>query len=211
MNRYDLPAPRVLRRALAPLGIAIALAVASAPAAAQPSLSPEAPVAPAPAWAATPETPETPKTIAVTQHYGLWVLAADLAGFAAAAAVEKPELLLASYLSAGSVVHLFHGNFKSALGSVGLRAGLIFGGAMVGAMATDCRNGGSLCGAEGIILGGFIGAGTALLADWIWLAEKTTHVPANPPALLRAGDLRANPELQVSQTGDMMLGLRGSF
>jgi hypothetical protein len=206
MNRYDIPAPRRLLRvfpgALALLGIVIALAISSAPAHAQPSLVPATPATPA---------PETPQTIAITDHYGLWVAGVDLAGFAAAVAADKPEILLTSYLAAGPVVHLFHRNFKAAFGSFGLRAGLIFGGAMLGAIASDCRHGETLCGVEGTIYGGLIGAGTALVIDWFWLSEKTTRVPASPPALLRAGSLQANPDLQVSNTGSMMLGLRGSF
>lgn len=197
---FSLRSPfRASGRPLAVLGVVIALAIASAPARAQPSLAPDAPQA-------------APAPYVRTEHYGLWVAAVDVAGFAAAVGTNKPGFLVTSYLFAAPAVHLFHGNFKSALGSFGLRTGLILGGLMVGSMLNDCGyQDGSWCDVERTLIGGLIGAGTALVADWFWLAEKTTRVYPNPPALLRAGSLRANPDLQVSHTGSMMLGLRGSF
>ena len=210
MNRHDLPAARFIARpcagasrrwrALPALGIVLALALATSPAAAQPSLAPE-----------TPATP-LPTTYAHTQHYGLWVAGVDVAGFALSLATEDGSYFLGSYLLGAPAVHLFQGNFKSALGSIGLRTGLVLGGMFVGSRVADCGPDSSFsCGLDGLVIGGLIGAGSALLLDWFWLSEKTTYVSSRQPALLRAGSLQANPDLQVSNTGDMMLGLRGSF
>jgi hypothetical protein len=198
MNRHDRPADRFI--ALPALGIVLALALATSPASAQPSLAPE-----------TPATP-LPTAYAHTRSYGLWVAGIDAAGLVLSLATENGSFLAGSYLLGAPVVHLFHGNFKGALGSFGLRTGLVLGGMLVGTALDQCGDGNyDLCGVEGLVYGGLAGAGAALLLDWFWLAEKTTYVTARPPALLRAGSLQANPDLQVSNTGSMMLGLRGSF
>jgi hypothetical protein len=197
MKRCDI-SPR-FGRPLALLGIVIALAIASSPARAQPSLAPETPVTPAPGWHAS------------TEHYGLQVAGLDALGFAASLSTKNPGLLLGSYLFAGPAVHLFHGNVKTAFGSFGLRTGLVLGGLLVGSMLSNCGADGGPCRPERIVVGGLLGAGTALVTDWFLLSEKTTRVYVRPPALLRAGSLRANPDLQVSNAGSMTFGLRGSF
>ena len=209
MNRHDLPAARFIARpcagasrrwrALPALGIVLALALATSPAAAQPSLAPE-----------TPATP-LPTTYAHTQHYGLWVAGVDVAGFALTLATENGSFFAGSYLLGAPAVHLFQGNFKAALGSFGLRTGLVLGGMFIGGRVDRCGDGNYGCDVDNLLIGGLIGAGSALLLDWFWLSEKTTYVSSRQPALLRAGSLQANPDLQVSNTGSMMLGLRGSF
>ncbi|HWN68873.1 MAG TPA: hypothetical protein VNM90_14645 [Haliangium sp.] len=199
MHRSQLSSRRFSPRALALAGVVCALALAGAPALAQPSLIPEAP-APAPA------------SYVRTDHYGLWVAGVDAAGFAAALATNEPGYLATSYLFGAPAVHLFHGNYKSFLGSISLRTGLVLGGMFIGSRFGDCgQPEPDWCELERTFLGGLIGAGSALVIDWFWLAEKETRVYTAPPALVRAGSLRANPDLQVSHTGDMMLGLRGSF
>jgi hypothetical protein len=186
-------------RLLIALGAVIALGLSGSPAQAQPSLTPEALATPAPA-------PQVR-----TEHYGLWVMAADLGGVAASYATETP-LFLGTYLLAAPAVHLLHGNGKAALGSFGLRVGLPFVGFAVGSMLSDCGwADGDYCMPDRRLAGVVIGTGTALLADWLLLARKTRREPAPPPALLRAGSLRLNPDVQASHTGNMLLGLRGSF
>jgi hypothetical protein len=198
MNRCDI-SPR-FGRPLALLGIVLALAIASSPARAQPSLAPESPVTPAPGWHVS------------TEHYGHWVAGVDAVGFAASLSTKNPGLLIGSYLFGAPAVHLLHGNVKTAFGSFGLRAGLVLGGLLAGSMLSNCGAGdGGACRPERIVVGGLLGAGTALVTDWFLLSEKTTRVYVRPPALLRAGSLRANPDLQVSNTGSMTFGLRGSF
>lgn len=194
MKRLDI-SPRFLPA----LAIAVVLGLATSPALAQPSLVPETPVA------------SEPTIHARTTHYGLWVAALDVAGLVAAISTENGAILFGTYMVGGPAVHLFHGNFKGAAASFGLRTGLAIGGALIGSMG-DC--GGpepDWCKLERTLIGGLAGVGTALAIDWFWLSKKTTYVQAEPPALLRAGSLRANPDFQVSQTGSMMLGLSGSF
>lgn len=201
LSHRSRPRPFARRGAwpLALLGAALMLALATSPARAQPSLAAETPAAP------------PPLQYVRTTHYGLWVMAVDVAGFAAALGTENPNILVGSYLFAAPSVHLLYGNYKTALGSFGLRAGLVFGGALVGNALAGCDGEDGMCMPLGALLGGVVGAGAALLTDWVLLSEKTTRVYATPPALLRAGSLRANPDLQVGHTGSVLLGLRGSF
>lgn len=183
---------------LALLGALITLTLASAPAHAQPAFMPDAPDAPAPRVR--------------TERYGFTLAAADGAGIVAAFAFEESSILYGSYLLTGPIVHLFHGNLGTALGSFGLRAGLPMAGIMLGAAAGDCGYAATgECNRDFRVHGVLLGATTALLVDWIFLARTTTREPAEAPALLRAGSLRANPSFQVSHTGTTLLGLDGRF
>jgi hypothetical protein len=188
------------RLPLALLGAVLAVALSSAPAHAQPAYLPDAPPAPVPA----------PRVR--TERYGFMLAAVDAAGFVTTVATEEPAFFAGSYLLAGPIVHLLHRNYGAAAGSLGLRAGLVLGGFLVGSSLSTCGTvDGYPCVTDDQVHGVLIGAGTALLLDWFWLARKTTREEATAPALVRAGSLRANPGVQMSRTGTMMLGLDGHF
>ena len=182
------------------LGALVSLILASAPAHAQPAFMPDAPPAPAPA------------TRVRTERYGFTLAAVDAAGFVAMLATEEPVYFMGSYTLAGPIMHLLHGNYGTAAGSLALRTGLPMAGFMVGYALSDCGYAdGPFCASDYRLHGVVLGASTALLLDWLMLAKTTTREPVEAPAFLRAGSLRANPGLQVSRTGTMLLGLEGQF
>lgn len=184
---------------LAILGAVLVLGLSASPVRAQPGPMPEAPATPA-------SSPQVR-----TEHYGLWVAAVDVGGVAASWAVDKP-LFVGTYLLAAPAVHLFHGNVRTAMGSLGLRAGLAILGFAGGWMLSDCGYvDGPACQPDHRLAGIAIGTGAALLVDWFLLARKTRHEEVTPPPLVRAGSLRLYPEVQTSRTGSMLLGLRGTF
>lgn len=181
-------------------GVLVALTISIAPARAQPGLVPDAPATPAPA------------SQGHTERYGHWVAAVDVAGFAATMATDDLTFVAGTYLLAAPAVHLFHGNPRAALGSLGVRAGSLMVGIMVGAALSDCGwQDANYCMPDRRPAGMLIGAGAGVLIDWLILAKKTTREAPTPPALLRAGSVRASPALRIDGTGNMVLGLRGSF
>lgn len=185
---------------LAVFGVLVAQAISIAPARAQPGLVPAAPATPAPA------------SQGHTERYGYWVAAVDVAGFAATVATDDLTFVAGTYLLAAPAMHLFHGNAGVALGSLGVRAGSVMVGIMVGAALSDCGwQDANYCMPDRRPAGMIIGAGAGVLIDWLLLAKKTTREEPPPPALLRAGSVRASPELRIDGTGTMVLGLRGSF
>lgn len=185
---------------LALLGAVLALALSGVPAQAQPGYLPEPPAAPAPA----------PRVR--TERYGLMMAAVDVAGFVTSVATEEFAVAAGSYFLAGPIVHLFHRNYGTAAASLGLRSSLVLGGFLVGTLFSHCGWGdGEYCSPDYRLHGVLVGSASAFLLDWLWLAKTITPEEPEPPALLRAGSLRANPGVQMSRGGSLLLGLEGHF
>jgi hypothetical protein len=147
----------------------------------------------------------------VTRRYGWLILSADVATFALAAGMDSSDVFLIGYLGASPMIHLAHGNPGRAAASVGLRVGLPFVGAMAGLGMANCGpNSGMFCELGAAMLGGMVGMGTAMVVDYVALAKQQHRTVAVDPALIRVGDLRANPTLAASERG-VQLGLAGTF
>jgi hypothetical protein len=79
--------------------------------------------------------------------------------------------MVGSYLLAAPIIHLAHGRPGIAAASLGLRAGLPMGGALLGAaLAGDCR--GELCGAGGAVIGFVVGILGATTLDAVVLSRE---------------------------------------
>jgi hypothetical protein len=119
---------------------------------------------------ATPPPAEQPET--ETHHYGTLIVAADLLVAATGLITGRGEAVLALAFT-GPVVHIAHGRFGAAGGSLLLRTLVPIGGAYLGA---------ATCGSDdvdciGPALAGFaFGAVFALGTDYLVLAKKTTVV-----------------------------------
>jgi hypothetical protein len=172
--------------------------------------------APGAAWAQAVQPPGTidavpprsaPAPETRTVHYGLHVAGADAAALVGGIATGSGEVFLGGYLLGGPIVHAAHGSPGRALGSLGLRVGLpLAGGVIVGATAGDA-------GLEEVALGLLAGMVTASVVDATVLARKevASEKERRDPALLRVGRVSGNPNLGVSLTGDLSLGVAGTF
>jgi hypothetical protein len=173
---------------------------ASVVAAAIPSLA--AAEAPGEQVPAAPMTfaPGTPKTI----NYSSQLMTVDGLSVAAILAGSKTNSALAgiggiSLFVGAPLVHLSHGETKSAAISFALRVGLPFAGFMIGGMAgpkdgaISCPgNGDGQCqggrfSLGGAMLGTAVGLGTALIIDYTKLAKHTETQPGSWQPTLAAG------------------------
>jgi hypothetical protein len=89
---------------------------------------------------------------------------------------------------------------------------------MIGAAAGDARCDSDpdpefLCGLEETAVGVLVGMVTASVVDATLLARKevASEEERQDPALLQVGGVSGNPHLGVSATGDLSLGVAGTF
>lgn len=157
----------------------------------------------APASASEGET-RTPK-----QWYGWQVLASDAATVATTAVwlgAHNNELygqlnFTAGYFLGAPIIHLAHGNYAQAGGSVALRAGLPFAGAMTGCAVYGDRDEWFGC-LPGAALGMLLGMTAASTID----AAALSYADAKP----RPRSFEVLPSANMSRTG-ATFGLQGVF
>ncbi len=161
-----------------------------------------APAAPAPVY----------ESITTTERYGYQIALADGAAIAAGLATENGGAMIGLYLAGGPIIHFSHGQVGRGFLSLGLRVGLPYLGAIVGAAVGESNCQGVddewFCGVGELLLGGALGAVAASVIDWTVLAKKTTTMERE--SLFQVGSVRANPNLGVTR-GGVSLGLSGSF
>jgi hypothetical protein len=102
----------------------------------------------------------------------------------------------------GPLVHLYHGNYGKALGSIALRAGLPIGGAISLGLITEDWDGFALGVAAGLVI--------APIIDIVFLASKTKSTTQDQ-TLIEYGSLKATPSFGVTPRGDLTFGLAGHF
>lgn len=177
---------------------------------AQPGNTPPGQTAPNRAYLPVPqlERPLPPQTRTVT--YGTHVFLADLASWilvAAASSSDSDELgglAAVGLFLGGPVVHVAHGNSRSALLSVLARTGLPLLGGFLLSAACPAEERDEFFGCFGYAAAGMvIGYGTALVIDWSYLAKKQEQVAATGWASL-------SPSLSV-QRQSVHAGLAGAF
>jgi hypothetical protein len=166
-----------------------------------------------------------PAPITKTQRYGGIVLLADAAWIAAATLSDQvgddtgdenltSMIVLGGYYGGGPLVHLAYGNPSGARKSLAARALLPLGGALLGMLAFSGENdSGALIPAEvvGMMLGGMVGVGTAMIIDWTVIAKRRRVV--NPPpaaAPVGFGEHALRPAVKINP-GGVTLSLAGSF
>jgi hypothetical protein len=101
----------------------------------------------------------------------------------------------------GSLVHLYHGNYGKALGSIALRAGLPIVGAASGFLVT---------GWGGLDFGFAAGLVLAPIIDIVFLASKPKSTTQDQ-TLIEYGSLKATPSFGVTPRGELTFGLAGHF
>ncbi|MBK9036559.1 MAG: hypothetical protein IPL61_35805 [Myxococcales bacterium] len=149
---------------------------------------------------------ERTETVKVVDRYGLEVLAMDAAGLAIMVAGGAADNETAGWLGAGVVMlgpaamHLRHGDPGRAAGSVALRAGLIVGGAALGAAMATCGPEEWFCGLGETMIGGLVGYGAAVVIDAGFIAQ-TTRTERRP---------RWTPQVAASSSG-LRVGVGGVF
>lgn len=151
----------------------------------------------------------TPTGIPKIERYGLTIAAVDLGSLAGG--IAHPGISLSGYVLGGPLVHLSMGDSTKAMASLGMRLALPIAGGFIGGNLQDCSDGDSLCGVAGVILGGLMGIGTALVVDWFVLAKKTVYVDEPMRPGIRLGSAHILPDLMISANGDTSLGVRGMF
>jgi hypothetical protein len=106
---------------------------------------------------------------------------------------------LAMYMVGGPVIHATRGNWGRAAGSLGLRAGAPLLGGALGDSLQDCSGEDELCGLTGALIGGTLGALTAMIVDSAALARETVR---DPPLIV--------PSLRMGRSGTCV-GVSGRF
>jgi hypothetical protein len=174
-------------------------------------------VAPGAARAGGPPSSVQPETVIVerkVERYGLQIVLADVLWVAATSAIGEVtedgggegalSVLGLGFYATGPAVHLAHGNKSGALKSLGARALLPVGGALVGmALAGEDDDFDAL---GGMLLGFTAGGLTALILDWTVFSKKETTTYTSGFALRKG----LRPGVKIQRDG-LALSLAGSF
>jgi hypothetical protein len=145
--------------------------------------------------------------------YGWQTLATDgvtVTLLASGIAAQRGALVAfgaATFALGGPIVHLAHGRGDAAAASLGIRVGVPFVGAFVGAVIEDCRHSDNEgCPLEGAAIGLLAGTGAAMILDTVFLAHE--DIPREQPQ--RTARLSVSPSVSVTKSSGTM-GLTGTF
>lgn len=123
-------------------------------------------------------------------------------------------LAVGSYALGGPIVHLAHGEIARAAGSLGLRVGLPFVGAIGGAMVEGSSCHGEFCGLRGAVLGGALGVLAAVVIDPAALAYERVDEDssvAKAKVAPKATSVALSPLASPRKEGGFDVGVGGVF
>lgn len=163
--------------------------------------------------------PHADFTLPSPQWYGWKILLADAASWAALigaeAATDAGALVVGAPLLTlpGATIHWYHGHLGRGFLSIGLRAGLSFGGALV---ASSAKSGGSKLTnpyelLEAAVYGYVVGQLVAQLIDVAALGWEEPKEWVSAPALDDGGAASFAPSVGATPNGTLLLGLGGVF
>lgn len=145
-----------------------------------------------------------------TRWYGWQTVLLDISTLAVSLAAESPHAAGISYLAAGPLVHVLHGQYENAGISAALRVLAPAVGAAPGLiLMTSCDGWGCLPGGLAALVGAGAGGLVAVVVDAAVLSkERVPAPPESPPDEARA--MRVRPTVGLTNSG-ATAGLVGTF